>query len=89
MTRLTDGDGSEGLVKITSASDSGGSVNLILKNANPMWIEGDSLEQIPFANVAEADFIPANIVEGKSIFGLPGGLVVPKIEKSGTTLSIS
>lgn len=89
MEKLTNGDGSEGLVKATSTSGDGGGINLILQYANPMWIEGDSLGQTPFTHVSDADFIPANIVEGKSIFGLSGGLVIPKIEKSGTTLSIS
>lgn len=89
MERLTNGDGSEGLVKVTATSNSGGSVNLILDYANPMWIEGDPQGQTPFARVSDADFIPANIVKGTNIFGLPGGLVMPKIEKSGTTLSIS
>lgn len=89
MEKLTNGDSSEGLVKATATSDDGGGINLILEHANPMWIEGDSLGQTPFTHISDADYIPANIVKGKNIFGLPGDLVVPKIEKSGTTLSIS
>lgn len=74
-----------------SATGTSGYVNIYVKNNEPVYISprsGDAGTQPIFA-IHDEDFVSNNIVQGANIFGLSGDLVVPKIEKSGTTLSIS